>query len=226
MINIDPSWKRFFHEEQKKRYYIDIMQFLISEQQQNKTIYPPQEDIFNAFNYCAKNDIKVVIIGQDPYHDKGQAHGLSFSVQPYVKTPPSLRNIYKELSSDIPGFEIPNHGFLKSWAEQGVLLLNTSLTVQAHKPASHSKIGWEIFTDSVIKHINNELDSLVFLLWGSHAQTKSVFIDESKHKILKSVHPSPFSAHRGFLGNKHFSETNKWLKEHNIKEINWQLPNL
>lgn len=226
MINIDPSWKSFFHEEQKKRYYIDIMQFLISEQQQNKTIYPPQEDIFNAFNYCAKNDIKVVIIGQDPYHDKGQAHGLSFSVQPYVKTPPSLRNIYKELSSDIPGFEIPNHGFLKSWAEQGVLLLNTSLTVQAHKPASHSKIGWEIFTNSVIKHINNELDSLVFLLWGSHAQTKSVFIDESKHKILKSVHPSPFSAHRGFLGNKHFSETNKWLKEHNIKEINWQLPNL
>lgn len=226
MINIDPSWKSFFHEEQKKRYYIDIMQFLISEQQQNKTIYPPQEDIFNAFNYCAKNDIKVVIIGQDPYHDKGQAHGLSFSVQPYVKTPPSLRNIYKELSSDIPGFEIPNHGFLKSWAEQGVLLLNTSLTVQAHKPASHSKIGWEIFTDSVIKHINNELNSLVFLLWGSHAQTKSVFIDESKHKILKSVHPSPFSAHRGFLGNKHFSETNKWLKEHNIKEINWQLPNL
>lgn len=226
MINIDPSWKSFFHEEQKKRYYIDIMQFLISEQQQNKTIYPPQEDIFNAFNYCAKNDIKVVIIGQDPYHDKGQAHGLSFSVQPYVKTPPSLRNIYKELSSDIPGFEIPNHGFLKSWAEQGVLLLNTSLTVQAHKPASHSKIGWEIFTDSVIKHINNELDSLVFLLWGSHAQTKSVFIDESKHKILKSAHPSPFSAHRGFLGNKHFSETNKWLKEHNIKEINWQLPNL
>lgn len=226
MINIDPSWKSFFHEEQKKRYYIDIMQFLISEQQQNKTIYPPQEDIFNAFNYCAKNDIKVVIIGQDPYHDKGQAHGLSFSVQPYVKTPPSLRNIYKELSSDILGFEIPNHGFLKSWAEQGVLLLNTSLTVQAHKPASHSKIGWEIFTNSVIKHINNELDSLVFLLWGSHAQTKSVFIDESKHKILKSAHPSPFSAHRGFLGNKHFSETNKWLKEHNIKEINWQLPNL
>lgn len=226
MINIDPSWKSFFNEEQKKRYYIDIMQFLISEQQQNKTIYPPQEDIFNAFNYCAKNDIKVVIIGQDPYHDKGQAHGLSFSVQPYVKIPPSLRNIYKELSSDIPGFEIPNHGFLKSWAEQGVLLLNTSLTVQAHKPASHSKIGWEIFTDSVIKHINNELNSLVFLLWGSHAQTKSVFIDESKHKILKSAHPSPFSAHRGFLGNKHFSETNKWLKEHNIKEINWQLPNL
>lgn len=226
MINIDPSWKNFFNEEQKKRYYIDIMQFLISEQQQNKTIYPPQEDIFNAFNYCAKNDIKVVIIGQDPYHDKGQAHGLSFSVQPYVKIPPSLRNIYKELSNDISGFEIPNHGFLKSWAEQGVLLLNTSLTVQAHKPASHSKIGWEIFTDSVIKHINNELDSLVFLLWGSHAQTKSVFIDESKHKILKSAHPSPFSAHRGFLGNKHFSETNKWLKEHNIKEINWQLPNL
>lgn len=226
MLNIDPSWKPFFEEELKKDYLSSINQFLEKEKTACKLIYPPEVDVFNAFNYCSKDKIKVVVIGQDPYHDKDQAHGLAFSVQPYVKVPPSLKNIYKELETDIPGFTKPNHGFLKSWAEQGVLLLNTSLTVEAHKPASHSKIGWNNFTDNVIKNLNDECDSLIFLLWGSHAQTKTILIDETKHKILKSAHPSPFSAHKGFLGNKHFSQTNSWLKEHNHSEIDWSIPSI
>lgn len=222
-MNIDPSWQSFFDFQIQQDYFKEINDFIKKEREKGKEIYPPENDIFNAFNYCSKEKIKVVILGQDPYHGSGQAHGLAFSVRPSVKTPPSLINIYKELQSDISGFEKPNHGYLKQWAEQGVLLLNTALTVEAAKPGSHSDIGWHIFTDHVIKHINENLNNLVFVLWGAHAQSKIPLININKHIILKSPHPSPFSAHRGFLGNQHFSKINEHLTQHNIAKINWKL---
>jgi uracil-DNA glycosylase len=187
-----------------------------------KTVYPPDADIFNAFKLTSPDNLKVVIIGQDPYHGENQAHGLCFSVLKGNKIPPSLRNIYKELSTDIPNFESPEHGDLSHWAEQGVLLLNTVLSVEHAQAHSHKKVGWELFTDSVISTINNEFDNVVFLLWGSPAQKKAKLIDRQRHFILDAVHPSPLSAHRGFFGCKHFSKTNELLESIGKKTIDWQ----
>lgn len=216
------TWHDVIGTEKDKPYFQQIRQFVTSQRAAGKIIYPSQHDVFNAFRFTPFSDIKVVILGQDPYHGPNQAHGLSFSVLPGVKPPPSLVNIYKELSTDIEGFKIPSHGYLASWATQGVLLLNTVLTVEAGKAHSHAKIGWETFTDHVIAAIDKYLDGVVFLLWGSPAQRKGQFIDRQKHHVLTSVHPSPLSAHRGFLGCKHFSKTNNIIKQQGKIPIDWQ----
>ncbi|MAR15067.1 MAG: uracil-DNA glycosylase [Candidatus Marinimicrobia bacterium] len=218
-VEIEESWYSLLEDEFNKDYFNKIRSF-IKEEYKNKTIFPPAKLIFNAFNLTPLNKIKVIIIGQDPYHGKGQAHGLSFSVPEDIKIPPSLLNIYKELKEDI-NKEIPKHGFLEAWANQGVLLLNSVLTVQSGKANSHKNIGWERFTESVIERVSMKKDKLVFLLWGNYAQKKENFIDSNKHLILKSVHPSPLSAYNGFFGSKHFSKTNNFLKKNNIKEILW-----
>ena len=218
-VEIEESWHSLLEDEFNKDYFNKIRSF-ITQEYKNKTIFPPVKLIFNAFNLTPLNKIKVIIIGQDPYHGKGQAHGLSFSVPEDIKIPPSLLNIYKELKEDI-NKEIPKHGFLESWANQGVLLLNSVLTVESGKANSHKNIGWERFTESVIERVSIKKDKLVFLLWGNYAQKKETFIDSNKHLILKSVHPSPLSAYNGFFGSKHFSKTNNFLKKNNIKEILW-----
>lgn len=223
-MNQSPIWHDVIGEEKKLSYFVDTLNFVESERSAGKTIYPPSKDVFNAFRYTEFSDVKVVILGQDPYHGPSQAHGLCFSVLPGVRTPPSLVNIYKELAQDIDGFEIPQHGFLQSWAEQGVLLLNTVLTVEQGKAHSHSKTGWEAFTDKVIEAINMHQQGVVFLLWGAHAQKKGRFIDRSKHHVLTAPHPSPLSAHRGFLGCKHFSQANQLLTAQGKEPINWHLP--
>ncbi|MCY7296140.1 uracil-DNA glycosylase [Alteromonas sp. a30] len=217
------TWKDALSEEKAQPYFQQILQFVEQEREAGKVIFPPQKDVFNAFRYTEFSDVKVVILGQDPYHGPGQAHGLCFSVLPGVKTPPSLMNMYKELARDITDFQTPNHGHLTSWAEQGVLLLNTVLTVQQGNAHSHAKIGWERFTDKVIEQLNQHRSGIVFLLWGSHAQKKGSMIDTSKHHILKTTHPSPLSAHRGFLGCGHFSATNRILQQQGQTPINWQI---
>ncbi|MDF7670794.1 uracil-DNA glycosylase [Orbaceae bacterium ESL0721] len=221
------TWHDVIGAEKEQAYFQQAMQFVAAERAAGKTIYPPAHDIFNAFRFTPFDQIKVVILGQDPYHGPNQAHGLSFSVLPGIKPPPSLLNIYKELSTDINGFTIPNHGYLASWAEQGVLLLNTVLTVEAGQAHSHAKIGWEIFTDHVIAAINEQLQGVVFLLWGSPAQKKGQFINRQKHHVLTAVHPSPLSAHRGFFGCRHFSKANQLIEAQGKTAINWQpiLPN-
>lgn len=216
------TWHDVINHEKEQDYFKQIIHKVAQEREQGKTIYPPQQDIFNAFRFTEFHDIKVVILGQDPYHGPNQAHGLSFSVQPGIAPPPSLVNIYKELVNDIDGFTYPNHGYLASWAKQGVLLLNTVLTVEAGKAHSHAQFGWETFTDRVIAAINEKQHGVVFLLWGAHAQKKGAFIDQTKHHILKSPHPSPLSAHRGFLGCQHFSKTNQILKQQGKSPIDWQ----
>lgn len=216
-------WADILDSEKQQPYFQQIVKFVESERAAGKTIYPPKQDVFNAFTLTELDEVKVVILGQDPYHGVNQAHGLCFSVLPSVKKPPSLVNIYKELACDIPNFTIPQHGFLQAWAEQGVLLLNTVLTVEQAQAHSHAKIGWEQFTDSVIQKLSEHASGLVFLLWGSHAQKKGAIIDKQKHHILSAPHPSPLSAHRGFLGCKHFSQTNTILKQQNKKPINWQV---
>jgi len=221
-IKIDSSWKKVLTEEFNKPYFSQIVHHIKTEKLQGKTIYPPGSLIFNAFNSTPFDKVKVVILGQDPYHGPGQAHGLCFSVQKGTPPPPSLVNIFKELNNDI-GIEMPGHGNLTHWAEQGVFLLNASLTVRAGEPMSHSKIGWAEFTDSVIKKISELKKNVVFILWGKFAQEKSVLIDISKHCILKAAHPSPLSAHNGFLGCKHFSKTNEYLMGKGIDPIDWQL---
>ncbi|MCF6366042.1 MAG: uracil-DNA glycosylase [Bacteroidales bacterium] len=218
-IKIHQSWKELLQDEFEKEYFINLVNF-VKQEYKTHNIYPPGKEIFNAFDLCPVENVKVVIIGQDPYHGKGQAHGLCFSVKDGVKTPPSLKNIYKELYDDL-GKEIPETGNISHWAEQGVLMLNATLTVRAGNAGSHQNKGWEIFTDAVIKKISKEKENLVFLLWGAYAQKKGQVIDTDKHYILKSPHPSPFSAHTGFLGNKHFSKTNAFLKSKGIYEINW-----
>lgn len=218
-VQIEPSWKEILQPEFEKEYFVKLTEFVKSEYQ-SKTIYPKGKDIFNAFNLCPFNNVKVVIIGQDPYHGPGQAHGLCFSVLPGVKFPPSLRNIFKEINADI-GSPIPEHGDLTHWAKQGVFLLNATLTVQAHNAGSHQKKGWETFTHEVIRLLASQKENLVFLLWGAFAQKKAELIDKSKHLVLESVHPSPLSASRGFFGNNHFSKTNAYLSEHNIDKIEW-----
>lgn len=222
-IDVQNNWKQFIEKECNKEYYNDLRSFL-KEQYISSTIYPNMYDIFNAFKYCDIPNIKVVIIGQDPYHGEGQAHGLCFSVPKGAKVPPSLRNIYKELSMDL-GLYVPNHGCLESWANQGVFLLNTVLTVEADKPYSHRGKGWETFTDATIEHISDTLDQVVFILWGNHAQSKKKLINEEKHCIIESAHPSPLSAHRGFFGSKPFSKTNEYLKKNSKSEIDWQIKN-
>lgn len=216
------TWDDIIGREQQQAYFTETLSFVANERQQGKIIYPPAEDVFNAFKYTALNDIKVVILGQDPYHGPDQAHGLSFSVRPGVPAPPSLVNMYKELEKDIAGFTRPTHGYLESWARQGVLLLNTVLTVEKGKAHSHAHLGWETFTDKIINEINQQRNGVIFLLWGSHAQKKSRFIDSHKHHILKAPHPSPLSAYRGFLGCGHFSQTNQILQQQGLNPINWQ----
>lgn len=215
------TWTDILGQEKQQPYFQQIMRFVESERSAGKVIYPPKKDVFNAFNITKLDKVKVVILGQDPYHGPNQAHGLSFSVLPGVKTPPSLANMYKELATDISGFVIPKHGFLESWAEQGVMLLNTVLTVEQAKAHSHAKIGWEQFTSVVIQQLSDHCDGLVFLLWGSHAQKKGLVIDKHKHHVLNAPHPSPLSAYRGFFGCKHFSQTNDLLKQQGKNPINW-----
>jgi len=216
------EWKDLLGEEKSKPYFQKIMAYLQKQRAAGKVIYPPQTEIFNALKYTPFEKVEVVIIGQDPYHGPNQAHGLSFSVKPGITPPPSLKNIFKELHSDI-GFEIPNHGCLIPWAERGVLLLNAVLTVEANNPQSHSQIGWQIFTDTVIEKLNTHPKPIVYLLWGAYAQQKEALIDTKKHIILKAPHPSPFSAHKGFLGCKHFSKANEVLKSFGREAIDWSL---
>ena len=222
-VKLEAGWKAALYEEFEKPYMRELGDFLRSEKAAGKQIYPPGTLIFNALNSTPLAQTKVVVIGQDPYHGPGQAHGLCFSVQPGVKTPPSLVNIYKELKRDL-NIDIPSHGNLQHWAEQGVLLLNTSLTVEHGIAGSHAGKGWQFFTDKVIEVVSEQQERLVFLLWGSHAQSKEKLIDSSKHLVLKSVHPSPLSAHRGFIGNGHFSRCNKFLQQHGLSPIDWRLP--
>ena len=222
-VQIEPSWKEVLKNEFTKPYFLEIATFLKIEKNAGKIIYPPGPLIFNAFNQTPFNKIRVVIIGQDPYHNPGQAHGLSFSVPNGIKPPPSLVNIYKEIQSDL-GIPMPSsYGNLTDWAQQGVLLLNAMLTVRANEPASHSKIGWMNFTDTVISKISDEKKGIIFLLWGKFAQEKQLLIDETKHFVLKAAHPSPLSAHTGFFGCKHFSKTNDLLTKQGLTPINWKL---
>lgn len=217
------TWADILGQEKQQPYFQQVMQFVESERFLGKTIYPSSQDVFNAFHLTELDKVKVVILGQDPYHGPNQAHGLCFSVLPGVKTPPSLVNVYKELVTDISGFTVPQHGFLQSWAEQGVLLLNTVLTVEQAKAHSHAKIGWEQFTDVVIQQLSERCHGLVFLLWGSHAQKKGQDIDKQKHHVLNAPHPSPLSAYRGFFGCKHFSQANSILEQQGKSLINWQV---
>ena len=221
--SLDPSWQAVLQPEFDKPYMIKLKQFLLKEKESGQIVYPKNADIFNAFNTTHFDDVKVVILGQDPYHGAHQAHGLSFSVQKGIAIPRSLSNIYKELKTDIPGFTIPTHGNLEEWAKQGVLLLNATLTVRASTPGSHQKQGWEEFTDEVIKTISDKKEGIVFILWGAFAQSKAALIDDKKHFIIKSAHPSPFSADRGFFGSKPFSKTNEILRKEGKKEIDWQI---
>lgn len=218
-VAIEESWKSVLHPEFEKSYFKELVDFVKNEYQ-TQTIYPPGKMIFNAFNWCPLDELKVVIIGQDPYHGPHQAHGLCFSVQDGIKLPPSLKNICKEIETDI-GTPIPESGNLERWAKQGVLMLNATLTVRAHQAGSHQKRGWEQFTDEVIKKVSSEKENVVFLLWGAFAQAKSELIDGSIHHILKAAHPSPFSVHRGFFGCKHFSQTNAFLRSKGLGEIVW-----
>mgnify|MGYP000049818694 FL=1 len=218
---IDQKWLTELKTEFESDYFNELKLFLLDEKKKH-TIYPRGEDIFNAYNLTPLNQVKVVIIGQDPYHGENQAHGLCFSVKKGVKPPPSLKNIYKELKTDV-GFTEPNHGELTRWANQGVFLLNATLTVRKSQPGSHQKKGWETFTNETIKAISNKKKGVVFLLWGRFAQEKEKLIDAKKHHILKAAHPSPFSAYNGFFGCKHFSKTNSLLQSQNLTPINWNL---
>ncbi len=221
MSEINNDWLTSIGEEFKKPYYTELYQFVKSEYG-HTMVYPSSDDIFNAFHFTPLSQVKVVILGQDPYHNEGQAHGLCFSVKPQVDIPPSLVNIYKELNQDV-GCYIPNHGYLEKWARQGILLLNTVLTVRAHQANSHQGKGWEKFTDAVIQAVNAQDRPVVFLLWGKPAQMKKSMLTNSKHLILEAPHPSPLSAYRGFFGCKHFSKVNEFLKENGIEPIDWQI---
>lgn len=224
MSMIDNEWLSVLEPEFHKGYYRDLFQF-VKKEYNSTLVFPPSDDIFNAFHLTDFSKVKVVIIGQDPYFNEGQAHGLCFSVKPNVDIPPSLVNIYKELADDL-GCYIPNNGYLVKWAKQGVLLLNTVLTVRAHMPNSHCGKGWEQFTDAAIKALNEEDRPIVFILWGRPAQQKAGMLNNPKHLILKAPHPSPLSAYRGFFGSKPFSKTNSFLQEHGLEPIDWQIENI
>lgn len=214
------TWKQLLADEKQKPYFKSIIDFLKKESAAGKTIYPKQKNIFNALKFTPFESVKVVIIGQDPYHNPNQAHGLSFSVKEGIQIPPSLKNIFQEIHDDL-GLPYSKNGCLERWAKQGVLLLNSVLTVEAKKPQSHAHIGWQQFTDKVIQSLNHHPESIVFLLWGSYAQRKAELVDGNKHHILKAPHPSPLSAHRGFLGCRHFSKANKILESHHREPIDW-----
>jgi uracil-DNA glycosylase len=223
MTNLNPvieeSWKNVLSDQFNASYFAQLKEFLVQEKS-HYAIFPPGSQIFNAFNFTPFDKVKVVLLGQDPYHGPGQAHGLCFSVAEGIAKPPSLQNILKELNSDL-GFSVPASGNLEKWAKQGVLMLNATLTVRAHQAGSHQNKGWEIFTDAAIKVLAQQREHLVFILWGNYAQAKASLIDGSRHLILKTVHPSPMSVTRGFYGCKHFSKTNEYLRKHGIEEIDW-----
>lgn len=224
MAGLTGEWEKALHGEFSKDYYRNLFLF-IRDAYGRVPVYPESDEIFTAFHLTPLDKVKVVILGQDPYHNEGQAHGLCFSVKPEVEIPPSLVNIYQELHDDL-GCPIPNHGYLTSWAEQGVLLLNTVLTVQAHKPMSHRGVGWEKFTDAAISVLNEQDRPLVFILWGRPAQEKAAMLNNQRHLILKAPHPSPLSAYRGFFGSKPFSKTNEFLKKNGVEPINWNIPDI
>lgn len=224
MVTLNNDWDKLLKDEFQKEYYLKLRQFLVREYA-SKTIYPDKYNIFEALKLTPYKDVKVVILGQDPYHGENQAHGLAFSVQKEVEIPPSLKNVYKELIDDLNCY-MPNNGYLVPWARQGVLLLNTSLTVIANIANSHRNKGWEIFTDKIIQLLNEKETPVVFLLWGNNAKEKAKYITNPLHLVLKAAHPSPLSASRGFFGCRHFSKTNQFLKEHGLDEIDWQIPNI
>lgn len=219
MVKIEESWAKKLSEEFEAPYFQELKEFVRSEYQ-TQVVYPPGKEIFKAFDACPFDQVRVVILGQDPYHGAGQANGLCFSVHPMVKMPPSLVNIFKEIQQDL-NKPVPANGDLQRWARQGVLLLNATLTVRASSPGSHQNKGWERFTDGVIHRINQEKENIVFLLWGAYAQKKGALINREKHLVLMSAHPSPFSVHSGFFGNRHFSKTNEYLKQHGLEPIDW-----
>ncbi len=221
-VKIEASWKAVLADEFEKDYFKKLTIHLHQAKQAGKTIYPPGSKMFNAFDSTPFYEVKVVILGQDPYHNPDQAMGLSFSVPQGIKVPPSLRNIYKELATDV-GVNIPQHGDLSKWATQGVFLLNAMLSVEKNQPSSHKNLGWQHFTDAAIRALSQKREHLVFMLWGAFAGRKSVLIDSQKHLVLTSAHPSPFSAHRGFLGNKHFSQANTYLEAYKIQRVDWQV---
>jgi uracil-DNA glycosylase len=222
MIKLHPSWLKVLEAEFEKPYMKELKAFLVKEKSEKQNIYPPSSQIFSALEHTPLDKVKVVILGQDPYHGHGQAHGLCFSVNKGVDIPPSLRNIYKELVTDV-GISMPSHGCLQHWADQGVLLLNATLTVRANQAGSHQKKGWEQFTDEVIRQVNIHCENVVFLLWGSYARSKSVHIDRNKHLVLEAPHPSPLSAYNGFFGCRHFSKTNTFLVDKGKAPIDWQI---
>lgn len=222
-VRLEDSWKKYLLDEFSKPYFQEIKSVLVAEKKQDKIIYPPGNQIFSAFDYTPFDKLKVVILGQDPYHGPRQANGLCFSVSPGIAPPPSLVNIYKEIESDLGITLNKQQGDLSVWAKQGVFLLNAMLTVRANEPASHSQIGWQNFTDNVIKTISDNKEHVVFMLWGKFAQSKSYLIDSNKHLILTAAHPSPFSAYNGFMNCKHFSKTNQYLLEHHLREIDWHI---
>jgi uracil-DNA glycosylase len=229
-INLEASWKTILAPEFEKKYWRNLTNFVLTEINEEKEIFPLPKNIFAAYNLCPFNDVKVVILGQDPYHSLSivdgksvpTAHGLCFSVVKGAKQPPSLKNIFKELRSEYPSFQVPDHGNLEKWAKQGILMINATLTVRAHEPMSHTKQGWEEFTDATIRKISDEKNNIIFILWGNHARAKKVIIDSSKHTILEAAHPSPFSATNGFFGCNHFKITNKYLKKLGKSPIDWQ----
>jgi len=223
LARLQNDWGQLLNEEHEKTYYRELLE-RVEEQYRQHNVYPPQTEIYRALELTPCEEVKIVILGQDPYHGQGQAHGLSFSVLPGVKLPPSLRNIYKELQDDM-GCSIPSHGFLEHWAKQGVLLLNSVLTVKESQPNSHRKLGWETYTDKIISLLNDRERPVAFILWGKHAQDKGRYIDTSKHLVLNSVHPSPLSAYGGFWGSKPFSQCNRFLRENGLEEIDWRIPN-
>lgn len=223
-VKMNIAWHDLLMYEKEQAYFQQAVDFVVSERKKGKAIFPPKEDTFNAFKYCPLDALKVVILGQDPYHNINQAHGLAFSVHKKAPLPPSLINIYKELNHDL-GIKIPQHGCLIDWAKEGVLLLNTVLTVEAHKARSHANVGWEQFTSAVIQKISDTKERVVFMLWGSYAQKKDSLINQKKHLILRATHPSPLSAHRGFFGCHHFSKANQYLKQNGLSEIDWRCNN-
>lgn len=218
---IEASWKEVLKEEFSRQYFMELKEFLVDERSKH-TVFPPGSQIFNAFNLTPFDDVRVVLLGQDPYHGQGQAHGLCFSVPRGIKPPPSLVNIFKEIESDL-GIPVPNHGCLEKWARQGVMLLNATLTVRANQPGSHQRKGWETFTNAVIERLSAKRVGLVFLLWGKFAQEKESIIDTNRHYVLKAAHPSPYSAYNGFFGCRHFSKTNEILARHGLQEIDWRV---
>lgn len=220
-VKIEKSWKKVLKDEFKKQYFKELVNF-VKKEYSSKEIFPKSSNIFRAFELCPFDDVKVVIIGQDPYHGEKQANGLAFSVSKGVRNPPSLQNIFKELKNDLD-IDISKTGELEGWAKQGILLLNATLTVEAHQAGSHQHKGWEEFTDAVVQRLSDEKENLVFILWGKYAQEKGKSLNGKKHLVLISPHPSPFSAHRGFFGSKPFSKTNRWLKEKGLEEINWNM---